>query len=89
MSQVAKIFTNGRSQAVRLPAMYRFEGKEVFIRQDLETGDVILSHKPTNWNHFFSVLSALQQADIPEDFLMDRTLTQTMPNRDPFDGWCE
>lgn len=29
----AKIFTNGRSQAVRLPKAYRFEGKEVFIKQ--------------------------------------------------------
>ncbi len=43
MSQVAEIFTNGRSQAVRLPAAFRFDTKEVFIRQDEETGDVILS----------------------------------------------
>ena len=28
MSQVAKLFTNGRSQAVRLPAAYRFDTKE-------------------------------------------------------------
>ncbi|MBD4321111.1 AbrB/MazE/SpoVT family DNA-binding domain-containing protein, partial [Xanthomonas citri pv. citri] len=38
MSQVAKLFINGRSQAVRLPAAYRFTEKEVFIRQDPETG---------------------------------------------------
>ncbi|MBZ5571290.1 MAG: AbrB/MazE/SpoVT family DNA-binding domain-containing protein [Acidobacteriia bacterium] len=29
----AKIFTNGRSQAVRLPREFRFEGKEVAIRK--------------------------------------------------------
>ena len=52
MTQVAKIFTNGRSQAVRLPAAYRFDAKEVFIRQDEETGDVILSRRPTTWNGF-------------------------------------
>ncbi len=46
MRQVAKLFTNGRSQAVRLPVAYRFDTKEVFIRQDAETGDVILSRKP-------------------------------------------
>ncbi len=34
MSQVAKLFINGRSQAVRLPVAYRFDAKEVFIRHD-------------------------------------------------------
>lgn len=29
----AKLFSNGRSQAVRLPAQFRFRGKEVFIKQ--------------------------------------------------------
>jgi antitoxin VapB len=41
--QTAKLFKNGRSQAVRLPAEFRFEGDEVQIRRDPETGDVILS----------------------------------------------
>jgi len=30
----AKIFANGRSQAVRLPREYRFDGKEVTIRRE-------------------------------------------------------
>jgi len=30
-AQTAKIFLNGRSQAVSLPKSFRFEGKEVFI----------------------------------------------------------
>ena len=30
----AKLFTNGRSQAVRLPREFRFEGKEVAIRKE-------------------------------------------------------
>ena len=41
--QTAKLFKNGRSQAVRLPAEFRFEGDEVIIRRDQVTGDVILS----------------------------------------------
>ena len=49
MAETAKLFKNGRSQAVRLPAQFRFEGDEVFIRRDRETGDVILSKRPTNW----------------------------------------
>ena len=39
----AKLFKNGRSQAVRLPAEFRFEGDEVRIRRDPVTGEVVLS----------------------------------------------
>lgn len=69
MSQSAKIFTNGRSQAVRLPAAYRFNCSEVFIRKDPKTGDVILSRKPENWNDFFNLLKTVE---IPKDFMASR-----------------
>ena len=39
----AKLFRNGRSQAVRLPAEFRFEGTEVEIARDPETGAVVLT----------------------------------------------
>jgi antitoxin VapB len=32
-SGIAKIFRNGRSQAVRLPREFRFEGREVRVRR--------------------------------------------------------
>jgi len=86
MSQVAKLFTNGRSQAVRLPAAYRFDTKEVFIRQDPETGDVILSRRPETWDGFFA---ALNGADVPADFLDEKERGQAAQDRDPFDGWRE
>jgi antitoxin VapB len=86
MSQVAKLFTNGRSQAVRLPAAFRFDGKEVFIRQDEETGDVILSRKPATWDDFFA---ALDGANVPADFLSTEDRNQGTQDRDPFDGWHE
>lgn len=86
MSQVAKLFTNGRSQAVRLPAAYRFTGKEVFIRRDPETGDVILSRKPETWDGFFA---ALKGADVPADFLDQAERNQIGSDRDPFAGWKE
>lgn len=38
----AKLFRNGRSQAVRLPAEFRFEGSEVEVQRDPETGAVVL-----------------------------------------------
>jgi antitoxin VapB len=86
MSQVAKLFTNGRSQAVRLPAAYRFDTNEVFIRRDPATGDVILSRKPDTWDDFFA---ALRKADAPADFLDQRERGLEPFNRDPFEGWVE
>ena len=55
MPRTAKLFQNGRSQAVRLPSGFRFEGSEVFIRQDQTTGDVILSRRPESWEGFFEL----------------------------------
>ena len=49
--ETAKIFQNGRSQAVRLPKEFRFKGKEVFIHR--EGSKVILSEKPNSWDDFF------------------------------------
>ena len=69
MTQSAKIFINGGSQAVRLPAAYRFDCKEVFIRKDQKTGDVILSRKPNTWDDFLTLKT---QVDIPADFMADR-----------------
>jgi len=69
MSQSAKIFINGRSQAVRLPAAYRFNCSEVFIRKDPKTGDVILSRKPGTWDDFFTILKTVE---IPTDFMVER-----------------
>jgi antitoxin VapB len=87
MRQTAKIFMNGRSQAVRLPAAFRFDAKEVFIRRDPKTGDVILSQKPTTWDSFFE---ALQGVEIPDDFLSKEERDQGIEEyRDPFEGWVE
>lgn len=86
MSQVAKLFINGRSQAVRLPMAFRFDTKEVFIRQDPKTGDVILSRRPSTWDDFFL---ALQGTDVPSDFLNEPEVEQSIPERDPFAEWEE
>jgi antitoxin VapB len=69
LHNTAKLFRNGRSQAVRLPAEFRFEGDEVFVRQDPITGDVILSSRPQSWESFFQLRS---EANVPEEFLADR-----------------
>ena len=69
MPKTAKLFRNGRSQAVRLPSEYRFEGSEVYVRRDPGTGDVILSRRPESWGDLFALIKT---AEAPEDFLTDR-----------------
>ncbi len=86
MSQLAKIFKNGRSQAVRLPKAFRFEEDEVFIRKDEKTGDVILSRKPEDWISFFR---ALEAAEVPVDFLSKSERGKLKPDKDPFEGIAE
>lgn len=86
MTAVAKLFMNGRSQAVRLPQEFRFKSTEVEIWRDPATGHVILAEKPQrtgSWEKFFAARDALRPEDIPEDFLKDRD--QGVPERDdPF-----
>ena len=66
---VAKLFRNGRSQAVRLPREFRFEGTEVSVRRDPETGDVILSPRRKTAKEFFDLLDSLGPV---EEFMKDR-----------------
>ena len=76
LGRTAKLFRNGRSQALRLPAEYRFEGSEVYIRRDPETGDVILSRRPDSWQDFFDLASRI---GVPDEFLSDRD--ETLPQK--------
>ncbi|GGA79357.1 hypothetical protein GCM10011491_03240 [Brucella endophytica] len=85
-TKVAKIFTTGRSQAVRLPAEFRFEESEVFVRRDPKTGDVILSRKPDSWDGLFQLYGKDQ---VPNDFLDAADRRQSSQDRDPFEGWKE
>jgi antitoxin VapB len=84
--KTAKLFTNGGSQAVRLPAEFRFEGDEVYIRRDPRTGNVILSARPElSWVEFMALRHQL--GELPDDLLTDRA--QSTQRRDPFDTWVE
>ena len=70
MTRTAKLFLNGRSQAVRLPADFRFEGQEVLVRRDPDTGDVILSPKSNGWDDFIKLV---KRSNLPQDFMNDRS----------------
>lgn len=83
MADIAKLFTTGRSQAVRLPRAYRFEGSEVYIRRDPATGDVILSRRPESWAGFFALDDT---TEVPADFMDAEDRGQVSHDRDPFEG---
>jgi antitoxin VapB len=74
----ANLFMNSRSQAVRLPARFRFEGTEVLIERD--GGAVILRRKPQGWDGFF-----LADPRTTDDFLADRD-QEPPQERDWLDG---
>ncbi len=82
-TRVAKLFKNGASQAVRLPAEFRFEGSEVYATRDEQTGDVVLSTRPGArvWAEFFELRNSV---DIPEDFMADRPMNQPPTERGLF-----
>lgn len=85
MERIARLFKNGRNQAVRLPVEFEFDTDRVYIRRD-EEGNVILSKKPArpdNWDHVFSLI---KKARISDTFLDENERNQDITDRDPFAG---
>jgi len=62
----AKVFMSGRSQAVRIPAEFRFSCNEVYIRRNPKNGDLILSQAASSLAEIFA---ALDKLGVPDDFL--------------------
>ena len=70
----AKIFENGKSQAVKLPKAYRLKGKEVYITK---LGDaIILLPKKNKWD---SLISSLDK--FTNDFMAE-TIQPDLENRE-------
>ncbi|MCU1329196.1 MAG: SpoVT/AbrB domain protein [Bryobacterales bacterium] len=83
VTKVAKLFTNGASQAVRLPAEFRFAGKQIYATRDEITGDVALSHRPgaAAWSAIFELMRSI---DVPDDFMSDRPMNVAPQDRPTF-----
>lgn len=83
-TRIAKLFKNGASQAVRLPANFRFEGDEVFATRDPVTGNVTLSSQPgaSAWARFVELAGSVE--DEP-DFMSDRPMNVPAVERGVFD----
>ena len=63
--KTAKLFRNGRSQAVRLPREFRFDGDRVFIKK---SGDaVVLLPAAGSWDSLINSLSKFS-----DDFMTER-----------------
>ena len=62
----AKIFKNGKSQAVRLPKEFKLEGSEVYIKR--VGRNVILTPKDDAWDSLINSLNLFT-----EDFMAERT----------------
>ena len=60
--ETAKIFENGKSQAVRLPKKYRLAGDEVYVQKLGEA--VILMPKASAWEVFMDGINSFT-----EDFM--------------------
>jgi antitoxin VapB len=71
----AKVFENGRSQAVRLPKECRFHSEEVAVNKIGEV--VILMPKENKWAGFLSSLSLFS-----DDFMSDGRAPSAMQERD-------
>ena len=63
--QTAKLFNNGRSQAVRLPKEFRFSGDDVYIKK--YQGIVMLLPKESPWTSLIDSLDRFSR-----DFMDER-----------------
>jgi antitoxin VapB len=70
----AKIFQNGRSQAVRLPKEFRFEGTDVLIKR-VGNAVVLLPHEQS-WESLF-----LSLAQFESGFTLTRAQPETQQKR--------
>ncbi len=75
MLKTAKLFANGRSQAVRLPKEFRFEGEEVFIKKVGNMVVLIPYHEP--WQSLFDSLDQFSS-----DFMEDRNQPEKQQDRE-------
>ena len=77
--ETAKLFLNGRSQAVRLPKAYRFEGNEVYIKKVL--GGVLLIPKNQSiWDLWERNLMKYE-----EPFITERNQPELQQKRESLD----
>ena len=83
MVAIAKVFTTGNSQAIRLPRAYRVDAREMWITKNERTGEITLKPKPGP-DALAAFLSELRATPVSEPFVPPR---DDAPRADPLQGW--
>ena len=78
--ETAKLFINGRSQAVRIPKAYRFKGKEVYVKP-MADGVLLMPKDQSLWDTWERNLRKYR-----EPFMDDREQPATQPERPGLDA---
>ena len=93
MLTTAKVFTNGHSQAIRLPKAFRVDVQEMWIAKNEVTGEITLTPKEDedlrkrNLEKLFKMIAdgAMRHCAIPWQSGL-RTPRQMVPKSDPLFG---
>ena len=89
MLATAKVFTNGHSQAIRLPKAFRVDVDEMWIARNEVTGEITLKPKDTETlrqRRLDALMAAIAENPLPDDFLSDAS-RQNKPPKNPFADW--
>ena len=89
MLATAKVFTNGNSQAIRLPKAFRVDVDEMWIARNEVTGEITLKPKDTETlrqRRLDALMAAIADNPLPDDFLSDAS-RQNNPPKNPFADW--
>lgn len=89
MLAIAKVFSTGNSQAVRLPKAFRVDVREMWIAKNEVTGEITLKPKASedqrkrNLEELFRLIA---QNPFTDDFIPERVIEES---RNPFEEWAE
>ena len=89
MLATAKVFTNGHSQAIRLPKAFRVNVDEMWIVKNELTGEITLKPKDSEalrQRRLDALMAAIADNPLPESFLSDAS-RQNKPPENPFQHW--
>ena len=89
MLATAKVFTNGHSQAIRLPKAFRVDVDEMWIARNEVTGEITLKPKDTETlrkRRLDALMAAIADKPLSDDFLSNAS-RQNKPPKNPFADW--
>lgn len=86
---IAKVFSTGNSQAVRLPKAFRVDVKEMWISKNELTGEITLKPKDDDAREkrLAELFRMIEEDPLPEDFLTEDS-RRNDPPRNPFEDWA-